>query len=210
MDKNIIDVDFINTGTNEPSYYTVEDISKLLNEESKIINYWCVKLDSVLNINTIGRERIFSETDLNNLKQVKHFIREKNMDTDQVKKYLSQPETKIIKRTENQISMSMINTIANVIAMQVSNSIAESNKEICITVSKQTEYIEQLEKKIESLSKQNEEIIDKIDAQEQKSVERDTELINRLKKSMEDHRLQQEYKQQLQQKRSIFQRLFRI
>ncbi len=87
---------------------------------------------------------------------------------------------------------------------------AEIESAVDETVSKQTEYIEQLEKKIESLSKQNEKIIDKIDSQEQKSSERDTELINRLKKSLDERQLQQEYKQQLQQKRSIFQRLFRI
>jgi hypothetical protein len=205
--KNIIDVDFIDTGTSESNYYTIDDISKLLDEEIKIINYWCVKLDDILNINTIGRDKIFSETDLNNLKQVKHLIREKKMDTDQVKKYLNRPETKVIKRDNNQIPMNMINTIANVIAMQVSNSIAESNKEICITVSKQNEYIEQLEKKIDFLSKQNEDILDKIDAQEQNFIDRDTVLIDKLRASMEDHRLKLEYQRQLQQKKSFWSKL---
>ena len=209
MDKeNIIDVDFINTGTSEPSYYSTEEVSKILDEEVKTINYWCVKLDSILNINLVGRERIFNDTDLNNLKQIKRLIREEKMDTDQVKQYLSEPETKIIKRNENQIPMTMISTIANVIATQISNSIAEANKEIAATIKTQSKYIKQLEKKVDVLSKQQETIASKLDSMEQQATTRDTEILDHLHRKLEEREQQFQLQQQSQTKKSFFRRLF--
>lgn len=177
---NIIDVDFIENGKEEQKMFTIKQVSELLNETTKTINYWVVKLDDILVVQMVGRERIFTENDVENLRHIQHMVNIEKMDTDQIKLELNKPHTSlIIKQDKPKINKAMIETIANVLSYQIIDKIQQLNKEnmneittitreLCTTIEEntkdelnkqnevietQSKYIKQLEKKMTTLNK---------------------------------------------------------
>jgi hypothetical protein len=104
----------------EGKYYTIEQVSEILELDQAVVIFYCNKLRDYLNITQVDMFHIFNDIDIENLKRIKHLNIDKNMDMEAVEKYLlSHQQEIIIKKDENKaIDKSFLNFIGQVLSSQ--------------------------------------------------------------------------------------------
>lgn len=167
MDKKVLDVNYIelNNSTHN-NYYSIDDISEMLNiEEFKII-FWCNKFNDILKIQSIGQYQIFDDNDLRNLKIIKELNIDKGLDIKAIKDYLKEHNNVIITRQQNLSEVSIVSVLAKIINSQNRkiNTITNSHNKILKTNQR---IIENQEKFIQMLSNYHQELsLDKLNQKE--------------------------------------------
>lgn len=227
MENNeFIDVDF-NEQTNEKHingkalYYTTSQVSILLNESDSTIRFWCSKFKDILQIETSGTHRRFKESDIEQLKYIKKLLREEGYSINQVLEYCSEKDVSVIENKLVQNDPLAIKAIATALGIEMTKRMDNFKEEILHHISfeindmigKQAllheENKEDLKDYIattihEKINDSMNDIKLHLNNQEQIAKERDSELINTLRKSQEEQKKLLEQKSQ-----GFFSRIFK-
>lgn len=219
--KHIVDVDFtedVKYIKGKPLYCKTNEVAQLLGENPSTIRFWVACFNDFLNIETSGRIRMFKEADIEKLRYIQKLLREDNLTINQVKQYCSEEDMSLIESKFKDSEPIMIQSIATAISLEVANYLdgfKESlNKQIAEEIQNsliqqqmdlkifQSELKESIEEKISKEIQSNmESIKGQINEMELKARERDLEIIDNLRKSMEEQK-------KLSEKRGFFGRLF--
>jgi hypothetical protein len=161
---------------------------------------------------------MFKEADIEKLRYIQKLLREDNLTINQVKQYCSEEDMSLIESKFKDSEPIMIQSIATAISLEVANYLdgfKESlNKQIAEEIQNsliqqqmdlkifQSELKESIEEKISKEIQSNmESIKGQINEMELKARERDLEIIDNLRKSMEEQK-------KLSEKKGFFGRLF--
>lgn len=120
MNNKTVDVSYEDINK---KYYTIDEVSKILNiDQSKIIFYF-EKLNDFLNITSVGMYQLFDDTDVKNLKNIKDLEQKNNMNMKQIRNVLIQNKQEILleKESNNKVDQSVLSifqTFANALMEQ--------------------------------------------------------------------------------------------
>lgn len=70
-------------------YFTISEVSELLNEETHVLRYWEKEIPYLSPKKNRSGNRIYSEKDINTLKVIQHLVREYKMQSDNINKFLN-------------------------------------------------------------------------------------------------------------------------
>lgn len=223
--NNIVDIEFTEDKTvkfikGKPLYYKTNDVADLLEENPSTIRFWTECFKDFLNIELSGRNRKFKEVDIEKLRYIKKLLREDNLTINQVKQYCSEEDMSIIESKMKQSEPIMIQSIASAITLEVGaymEDFKESLRQQILQEIKdgliqqqnslqsfQNDLKEYIAVTIAEEVKSNvESIKGHIDTIELRARERDLEMMDVLKKGMEEQRRLNE-----QKKKGFWSRLF--
>jgi len=108
-------------------YYTIDEVSNVLEiDQSKIIFYF-EKLNDFLNITSVGMYQLFDNTDIKNLQIIRDLELDKRMTIKDIKEYLSLTKQEILlkKESNNAVDKSILNVFQN-----FANALMEQNTKI--------------------------------------------------------------------------------
>lgn len=153
---NPIDISFEDINKN---YYTIDQVSKILDLDQSNIIFYFEKLNDFLDIKSIGMYQLFDDMDIKNLEIIKNLDINKNMSIKQIKEYLKNNRQEIIlqKEENNKLAMSPIDIFSTFV-----NILNEQNTKINLIY----EENKQLVNKINDLNKNQEYIIQQLEEQE--------------------------------------------
>lgn len=161
-------------------YYTLDEVSNILDlDQSKIIFYY-EKLNDFLDISSIGVYQLFTTKDIENLKRIKHLDIDMNMSMGEIKKYLktSQQEILVTKdSTSNQLDKNLVfNTFNSLI-----QTISEQNNKLQSIEQSQCELMN-LVLDLKNLKKEiSVDIIDSLNEKSQKNKDESFKAIEETK-----------------------------
>lgn len=161
-------------------YYTLDEVSNILDlDQSKIIFYY-EKLNDFLDISSIGVYQLFTTKDIENLKRIKHLDIDMNMSMGEIKKYLktSQQEILVAKdSTSNQLDKNLVfNTFNSLI-----QTISEQNNKLQSIEQSQCELMN-LVLDLKNLKKEiSIDIIDSLNEKSQKNKDESFKAIEETK-----------------------------
>jgi DNA-binding transcriptional MerR regulator len=216
-EKNFIDTEFKEDNytkyiRGKPIYYKTSEVAMQLNTTDSTVRFYCGCFNDFLNIETSGRNRRFKDGDIEKLKFIQKLLKEDGLSIQQVKEYLSEPdiENKVIKQDDPL----PVQIIASATAMEVGiqlNDFMEQLKEALFKDLKQQQEANKDEIKeylAVAIKEQIGEISNYINSQELEAKKRDEEILNTLKKGMEERdKLNQEL--QKEKSKGLFGRLFK-
>lgn len=211
MDNNdTIDTDFNevkedNIINGRKLYYSTSQVSQMISETDSTIRFWCSKFKDIIKIEMSGSHRKFSEDNIEKLKYIKRLLREDHFSINQVIEFAGKdiPSNEI--KIQNQEPMAM-KALASAIMIEVGAELEDYKlmiKEDLIQEIKQG-FIDQ--KKLQENDKVElrdfiavaiqdnfdnklTELKGIIDTKEMEATKRDTEMLDFMKKNMEDRKL---------------------
>lgn len=223
--NNIIDIEFTEDKSvkfikGKPLYYKTNDVAELLEENPSTIRFWAECFKDFLNIELSGRNRKFKEVDIEKLRYIKKLLREDNLTINQVKQYCSEEDMSIIESKMKQSEPIMIQSIASAITMEVATYMDEFKEslgkqvlqEIQDGLIQQQNSLESFQSDLkehiaitiaEEVKSNVESIKGYIDEKELQARQRDIDMLETLKKNMEEQKKLNE-----QKSRGFFGKLF--
>lgn len=233
MNKKIIDANYteengkVHSNT-KPLYYTTKDVAEILSESEPTIRYWTTYFDKILKIETVGRNRKFTEKNIQDLLYIQTLRREKNLSMEQVLEVFSQGENNILENVSTQdplILQALASALTQEMSIHLNNQLQDIKTQIIEEVNNQivkqsngfNEMNDELRQHIaitidEKLSEVNQTISkvnENIETNINKTKEHDVELVNKLTQKLEEHK--NIYKEQLEQnsnKKGFFSKLW--
>ena len=210
---NIIDVGFeeVKSDKDEKIYKTLSEVARLLNEPDATVRVWCNHFNEALQIERSGRNRMFKQKNIDDLLLVKSLIRDKGFKHTQVLEYLLKRkygnENELVVTEENPLALKAISVALSEEIKPLLEAYRETIlEEISITLTENDRNRKlELEEFKNSISEIVEKQLDFIDTKEQEAKDRDNEILDFLKNSMENR--QQNEKQD--KKGGIFSRFFK-
>jgi DNA-binding transcriptional MerR regulator len=124
MRKDPIDVSYKDINK---KYYTIDEVSNILEiDQSKIIFYF-EKLNDYLNITSVGMYQLFDDQDIQNLKRIRDLESKNNLTVREIRDFLQNNKQEIIleKESNNKLDQSVLN-----IFQQFAKAIMEQNLKI--------------------------------------------------------------------------------
>lgn len=172
MSDKSIDVNFEDINK---KYYTIEEVSKILNIDQSTVAFYFEKLNDFLNITSVGMYQLFDDIDIKNLKIIKDLERNQNMSMKEIRNHLlkNKQEVMLEKESNTQIDKSVLN-----IFQQFANALIEQNMKIDKMHKTNTQLVEALK-----ILSQNQESIQK-ELQLQKEINR--ELLEKYESDKEE------------------------
>jgi DNA-binding transcriptional MerR regulator len=124
MNHKSIDVNYEDVSK---KYYTIDEVSNILNIEQSTIAFYFEKLNDFLNITSVGMYQLFDDIDIKNLKKIKDLEQNQNMSMQEIKKHLLKNKQEVIleKESNTQVDKSVLN-----IFQQFANALMEQNIKI--------------------------------------------------------------------------------
>jgi len=80
---------------NEKFYYTIKEVSEILNVPKSTIRFWEKNFKSLSPQRTTGKRRLYRKEDIELLKRIKYLLYEEGFSIEGAKKKLSERKTKI-------------------------------------------------------------------------------------------------------------------
>lgn len=220
MDKeNIFDVEYEDNEreiNGKPTYYSTSQVSEMIGESDSTIRFWCSKFKSLIQIKTSGRNRKFSESNIEKLKYIKKLLREDKFSIKQIIELSQEKNISLVKEDITDEPF-MLQALASALSIEMNNKIEQFKEDVISELSydieqnmqkqfqEQKEYIKVLESKIDNftnvIEKNNTTIIDSI---EQNATARDIDMINKLRDGMnrgEDNKV-------VEKKKGLFRKIF--
>lgn len=234
--ENYTNDEVTNEINGEALFYSATQVATLINEDVSTVRYWTKRFDRLLNIEISNKNRRqYKKIDIEKLRFIKKLAREDGLTLQQIEEYATAKGFNIESIEKSVIDSSnplAIQTFISAMTIEIDkklNSFAEDlinrineqqkmsfimqqeaheklQETIAVTVDEiVTEKIDSLDTKLDTSLQ---EIKSYFESQEQLAQQRDTELLDKLRKGMEEHRKQNEKELQKQNK-SFFSRLFR-
>jgi DNA-binding transcriptional MerR regulator len=187
-------------------YYTIDDVSNILELEQSRIIFYFEKLNDFLNITSIGMYQVFEQEDIDNLRKIKELNMYLGMDTNEIRKYLNSHKQEVLFHKEKQ-------------EIDISN---QSFADFLIRVlNSQNQMLNQQNEKIEKLIEHGNKTLEIINTMHNNQIDLSNEIkeikeemsitqelnskMDSLKQSMEQRK--KEYEEQ-NQHQGLFSRLF--
>lgn len=192
----------------EPLFFSTMQTAELVGEEPSTIRYWSKRFESLINIEVSNKNKQYKKSDIEKLKFIKKLAREDGLTLQQISDYCSTKGFDI-DNIENAVLdqnnplavqvftsavMSEINQNLNTFAESLLKKITEANKTYAIT---QQELNDKLREEIvitvdevvsERLDTKLNELKSIIDNKEIEATKRDSEILDLIKKNMEQKR----------------------
>lgn len=172
----------------EPKYYTTGQVAKILGENESTIRFWCDEFDEFLKILRSGRNRQFTSLDIKRLEYIKYLLRKENFTIKQVKEFLSTKEAQLMRPVGKEREQIIIDALSKVIIDEIAQHFKSLEERIVEKIldelKKQFPYsLPETSTNIQDdIQKQNNQLLEKIDALEKKIAERDAQFISFLEK----------------------------
>lgn len=210
----------------EPLFYTTTQVSEMVGVEPSTIRFWSKRFEDLLDIEISNRNKQYKKSDIEKLKFIKKLAKEDGMTLQQIEDYCNSKGFDIdnIKQSVMDSSNPLaIQTFISAMTIEIDkklNSFADDllnriNDQNKINFVMQQEINDKLQETIaitvdeivsEKLNQSLQEFKSHIDTKEQEATKRDNEIIEFLKKSMEERKKENELQLQ-QQKKGFFSRL---
>lgn len=84
----------------EKVFFSIKEVSKLLSIERSTIKYWESEFPHIAPKRTRGGDRLYNESNINDIKVIKHLLREKKMTIQGAKEELAKSKSKYDKKFE--------------------------------------------------------------------------------------------------------------
>lgn len=111
-------------------YYSISEVSKLLNEEQHILRYWEKEFKSLKPKKNSAGNRKYSLKDLETLKQIKHLVRDKELNLINARDIVDNKKTDIVESAKpSQQKTLMINIDKNILIDTI-NTLKELSKKL--------------------------------------------------------------------------------
>lgn len=93
--------------------YTIDEVAKAINVDQSRISFYYEKLNDFLKIQSVGAFQLFNETDIDNLRRIKHLDEDLDMNMTEIRKYLNINKQDILieRKVENTISVDNFGTL---------------------------------------------------------------------------------------------------
>ncbi|MDY6153120.1 MAG: MerR family transcriptional regulator [Terrisporobacter sp.] len=187
-------------------YLNCKQVSQIIGESESTIRYWVKQFDDLLNITTSNSIKKYTKTDVDNLLFIKKLIREDGMTIKQTYDYCNTKgfnNTKDIIDSSNPLAIKAVikaimtefnDTIKTEIIKEMKTAMVENNdnlkEELSLTVD------EVINDKIEELSKENQELKDKLDCitNNLSSIQEENDKIHELQQRLVEKKEEYESK----------------
>ena len=200
-DKEFIDVNYIETDeveTTLPKYFTTGQVATILGVTDSTLRFWCRKFSPKLNIKKIGSHRRFTKENIKDLQYIKKLLKEDGLMISQAKEVFNKDENAIMEQV-NEGEPLAIQALATAIGLEVEECLNEFKQEL---IEQQQEELKNIKSEIsKTIQEENKKIFNAIDEKELEAKNRDIEMIDKLKYSMEEIK-------KSNQKKGFFARLF--
>lgn len=220
--ENIIDAEFtedksIKYINGKPIYYSTGQVADILCENDSTIRYWCIQFNNILNIKTSGRNRQFTETDIEKLRYIQKLLRKDNFTIKQVQEIATEQQLDLIGNNKVEKDNFMIQAIAKALTIELDNKFQLIQDQLNTSLElklneakqKQSEEINQLKLDLSNKIEENQKLMEAIiKEQNSKAEKRDIELVNSLKQVQEITKRQYELHQKENENKGFFKRLF--
>lgn len=220
--ENIIDAEFtedksIKYINGKPIYYSTGQVADILRENDSTIRYWCIQFNNILNIKTSGRNRQFTETDIEKLRYIQKLLRKDNFTIKQVQEIATEQQLDLIENNKVEQDKFMIQAIAKALTIELDNKFQLIQDQLNTSLElklneakqKQSEEINQLKLDLSNKIEENQKLMEAIiKEQNSKAEKRDIELVNSLKQVQEITKRQYELHQKENENKGFFKRLF--
>lgn len=220
--ENIIDAEFtedksIKYINGKPIYYSTGQVAGILRENDSTIRYWCIQFNDILNIKTSGRNRQFTETDIEKLRYIQKLLRKDNFTIKQVQEIATEQQPDLIENNKVEKDNFMIQAIAKALTIELDNKFQLIQDQLNTSLElklneakqKQSEEINQLKLDLSNKMEENQKLMETIIKEENSKAEkRDIELVNSLKQVQEITKRQYELHQKENENKGFFKRLF--
>lgn len=165
MSDNPIDVSYKDINK---KYYTIDEVSNILQvDQSKIVFYF-EKLNDFLNIASVGMYQLFDDKDIENLKIIHKLEEEKHMSLKEIRIYLNSNKQEIIikKEPNNKIDQSVLN-----IFQTFANALMDQNSKIDTLYNTNIQLVESMKNLSEHQVKIENELIEQRNLNQEQSKE---------------------------------------
>lgn len=220
--ENIIDAEFtedksIKYINGKPIYYSTGQVADILCENDSTIRYWCIQFNNILNIKTSGRNRQFTETDIEKLRYIQKLLRKDNFTIKQVQEIATEQQLDLIENNKVEQDKFMIQAIAKALTIELDNKFQLIQDQLNTSLElklneakqKQSKEINQLKLDLSNKIEENQKLMESIiKEQNSKAEKRDIELVNSLKQVQEIAKRQYELHQKENENKGFFKRLF--
>ena len=131
MNENTMDFNNLNENkqtkeiNGKPLYYTTSQVAQILDETDSRIRHWSIKFSDVLNVETSGSHRRFSEENINQLRYIKELLQVQKLSIKQAIDFLKEKETNIIEKRISENDPIAVKAMATAISMSVKNVLEE-------------------------------------------------------------------------------------
>lgn len=215
----------------EPLFYTTTQVSEMVGVEPSTIRFWTKRFERLLDIEVSNRNKQYKKSDVEKLKFIKKLAKEdgltlqqiedyaitKGFDMDNIEKNILDSSNPLAIQTFIAAMTVEIDKKLNIFSENLLNKINEQNKDqFKINFTIQQEMNDKLQETIaltvdeivtEKLNTKLKELSITLDAKEQEAKNRDVELLDTLRKGMEDRKRESEIKES--QKKGFWVRLFK-
>lgn len=212
--NNPIDVEFEeDTSTRyingKPIYWNTSQVAEQLGIESSAVRYYCDCFSDFIKVKRSGRNRKFTDKNIEQLRFIKKLLKEDNLTIGQAKEFLTVKDSDVMQHKIEKEEPLPTTVLANMIGNQISQQLDDMKIQIVedliqkmsINFQYQNEIQQQIKEDLknyiaitidEKLDTSLQEIKSCLESQEQLAQQRDTELLDKLRKGMEEHRKQNE------------------
>jgi len=135
INDDVIDVDY-NENTDlkyikgKPLYYKTAQVGSQLSESDSTVRFWCECFKDFLPIQTSGRNRMFTDGDIEKLKYIQKLLREDHLTISQVKEYCSEQDTSVIERKIKKADPIALQSLASALAIEIGTQLEEYKLQI--------------------------------------------------------------------------------
>lgn len=186
-------------------YYSCPDAAQIIEVPESTIRYWCAKYKNFLNVKTSGRNRQFTDENINILKQIKDLRMNKNYTGEQTYEYLKKlydsNSLEIINEIPQNDKEVFIDAIANTLTIKMNKSLELITNQISVInndITKQNKLLTTNQNELKHYINQNiEQKMNKI--ANEFNIKQD-KIIKLLEKNIEN--------QEKLEKKSLFSRIF--
>lgn len=229
--NNPIDVEFEeDTSTRyingKPIYWNTSQVAEQLGIESSAVRYYCDCFSDFIKVKRSGRNRKFTDKNIEQLKFIKKLLKEDNLTIEQAKEFLSLKDTsKLEHKIENEEPLPakiLATMVSKQLSEQLENIKVQIIEEIIGTINTNFEYQSEIQQQTkvelkdciavtvdeivtETLDNSLKEFKATLDIKEQEANKRDIEMLDLLHKNLEARRQEDLQKQN----KGFFSRLFR-
>lgn len=189
MENDFIDVNYTEDKqiNGAPKYYSTKDVAEKLSESDSTIRYWCNQFENKLNIERSGRDRKFTEHNIEQLRYIQKLLRYEGFTIRQVNEILEEKIKDLIPNEENKNTQFMLEAISKALTTNIESLLVDIQDNFNKTIINQNEIINQLKLDLSNKIEESNKLIKEYSTLiQQKSEERDLKLVETLKQLQED------------------------
>lgn len=226
--NNPIDVEFEeDTSTRyingKPIYWNTSQVAEQLGIESSAVRYYCDCFSDFIKVKRSGRNRKFTDKNIEQLKFIKKLLKEDNLTIEQAKEFLTVKDSDVMQHKIEKEEPLPTTVLANMIGNQISQQLDDMKIQIVedliqkmnVNFQYQNEIQQQIKEDLKNyiaitidnkLETKFDDFKATLDLKEQETTKRDNEILDLLHKNLEARKQENELQRQ---NKGFFSRLFR-